>query len=75
MEVTLKDLKQQGVPTNNKGGTFSRNRREKWYHITNSSSINRLNSYKSLDVKESAEDREFPTTKGNQSLKRSMNVS
>jgi hypothetical protein len=45
LEVTLQDLKKKGVATNNKGGTFSRNRREKWYHQTNASSINNLNSY------------------------------
>jgi len=47
VEVPISKLKGQA---NALGGTFSQNRREKWYHQTNSSSITRLRSYQSLDV-------------------------
>lgn len=75
LEVTLEDLINAGVPTNNLGGTFSRNSKEKAYHMTNSSSIANFHSYKSLDMPDSVEVKAFPTTKGNQSLKRAMNQS
>ena len=65
VEVTIEDLKAQGVASNNLGGTFCNNRREKWYHQSNASSIVNLNSYKALDVQQSGEYKEFPTTKGN----------
>ena len=74
-EVSLQELLNRGIPGNNLGGSFSRNRKEKAYHLTNSSSITSLNSYKSLDMPDKKECREFPTTKGNQSLKRAMNQS
>ena len=73
IEVTFEDLKEQGVATNNLGGTFCKNRKEKGYHLTNSSTITSLNSYKALDIPDKDECREFPTTKGNQQLKRAMN--
>jgi len=65
LEVTLEDLLKQGIPSNNRGGSFSRTRKEKGYHLTNSSSITMLNSYKSLDMPDRPEVKEFPTTKGN----------
>lgn len=37
---------------NNLGAAFSRNKKEKGYLLTNSSSINNLKSYKSLDIPE-----------------------
>ena len=59
-------MKAKGIPTNNIGGTFSKTRKEKAFHLTNSSSIPNLKSYHVLDGPEAVECKEFPTTKGNQ---------
>jgi hypothetical protein len=53
------------VPTNTLGGTFTKSKKEKAYHLTNSSQITYQNSYKSLDIQEKTESKEFPTTKAN----------
>ena len=75
VEITAEDLKNQGAPSNNLGGTFSKSRKERGYHLTNSSSIPNLLSYHSLDGPESKEVKTFETTKGNQTLKRALNRS
>lgn len=65
IEVSINNLMGKSQSIKTLGGTFSQNRREKWYHQTNSSSITNLRSYQSLDVPLGQEDKPFPTTKGN----------
>ena len=48
---------------NNLGAAFSKNKKEKAYHLTNSSGINMQNSYKTLDCPEKNEGNLFPATK------------
>ena len=49
IEITMDDIMKQGVPNNNLGGTFTKTRKEKMYHLRNSSSIPNLRSYHALD--------------------------
>ena len=65
VEVTIEDFKAQGAAMNNLGGTFSKTRKERAYHLTNSSTITNLHSYRSLDMQDKLENKAFPTTKGN----------
>ena len=65
VELTFDDFKARGSPMSNLGGTFCKSKKEKAYHLTNSSTITNLHSYKQLDLQEKAENKEFPTTKGN----------
>jgi hypothetical protein len=58
---------------NSVGPGFTTNKKEKSYMMTNGSQINTMPSIKALDIPEVVEDKEFPTTKGNQTLKRSVN--
>jgi hypothetical protein len=70
IEIDIDDLK---VSRNNLGGSFSTSKKERTYLLTNSSTIMNLTSYKTLDLPDKNECREFETTKGNQNLKRSVN--
>lgn len=58
---------------NNLGAAFSKNKKEKAYHLTNSSSVNMMPSYKTLDCPEKPEDRLLPCTKNGVDLKFNVN--
>ena len=59
------DLVKSGIPDNNLGGTFSKSKKEKAWHLTNSSQVNMQPSYHSSDLPEKDEFPEFPAVKGN----------
>jgi len=47
----------------NLGGSFSQTKKEKAYHMTNSSDVNFLHSYKALDVPKGEESKVIPAKK------------
>ena len=64
-DPTHEDLVKSGLPDNNLGGTFAKSKKEKAYHLSNSSQINMQPSYHSSELPQKEESREFPAAKGN----------
>lgn len=63
------------TPVNNLGGSFSQSSKEKHWHQTNSSDVNFLPSYKTLDVPKGEEGRLLPATKVGVPQKLNLNQS
>jgi hypothetical protein len=63
----------QPEPVSNLGESFSQSKKEKAYHMTNSSDINFLRSFKTLDVPKGDESRLIPGKKCGQSEKWNLN--
>lgn len=68
MEPSHEELVNSGIPDNNLGGTFSKSKKEKAYHLSNSSQINMQPSYHSSELPEKDEFREFPLSKGGRDM-------
>jgi len=67
-EPTHEELAKEGIATNNLGGTFCKSKKEKAYHLSNSSQINMQPSFHPNELPEKEEATEFPATKGNRDM-------